>query len=207
MPATMKNKRRRVLFKASEDSSDSEDDDKQTEYIQLHGNKILFYCDVNKKTAMKLIQKISEASKYAIESAAIGEDPVVYVYIHSDGGCAYVGLSLFDHIKASKVKIVTIADGFVASSASLLLLAGHERWGMANSNVLIHQIRSGFWGKFDELLDEITNSKMLMNDLTSIYRTRTTMRPSKLNDLLKKELNMNSTQCLEYGFISKIIGK
>ena len=45
--------------------------------------------------------------------------------------------------------------GFVASAATFLLLAGAERLAMPNAHILIHQIRTGFWGKFNDLLDEV----------------------------------------------------
>ena len=199
----MNNKRKRARFSANNDDSDS-DEDEESE-IKIQGNRIYFYCNVTKKTAINLLQKITDASKNAVLNTPPGDQAVVYIYIHSDGGDAYVGLSLFDHIQSSAVKIVTIADGFVASSASLILLAGHERWSMKNSSVLIHQIRSTFWGKFDELIDELSNSKMLMNCITNIYKNRTKMKTTKLNDLLKKELNLNAQQCLEFGFIDRII--
>jgi ATP-dependent protease ClpP protease subunit len=102
-------------------------------------------------------------------------------------------------------QITTIADGYVASAATLLMLGGHQRIAMANARILIHQLSTGFWGKYVDLLDEVQNSKELMNAFKIIYSSKTSLDKRKLQSLLKKELHMNANQALEVGFVSSIM--
>ena len=186
---------------------ESEDEKEDYEDVAVHsrGNKVYFYADVSKKSVYQLITKLEEATQHAILApSTIGVPPAVYLYIHSDGGDAYAGLSAFDHIRAMNIRVITIADGFVASAATFILLAGRERWGMPSAHVLIHQIRTGFWGKYDDLLDEVKNSRMIMRTLKTIYRQRTNLKDSQIASLLTKELNLPIQLCLRYGVVTKI---
>ena len=124
----MMRRRKRLKRCAPEEESDTEDEDEQNN-IKCIGNKIYFYA-VNKKTSLDLHEKLAEAAKFAHSNETPGEKPTIYLFIHSDGGDAYVGLSLYDHLQRMNTRVVTIADGFVASAASLILLGGHERWGL-----------------------------------------------------------------------------
>ena len=194
----MLQKKRKLVEENDEEEEHNED------HIKQEGNKVYFYADVTKKTALSLLSHLDKAVHAAHLNSSIEIVPTVYLYIHSNGGDAYVGLSLHDHIKAMNTRVVTIADGFVASSASLILLAGHEKLGMPNSQILIHQLRTEFWGKYDELLDEVKNSKKLMKCVKQLYKECAVFEEKDLENLLKKELNLTAKQSLKYGLIDRI---
>lgn len=199
MLKSVQKKRKRRL---EEDESDEEDDEK---LITVSGASVYFYSDVNKRTMLTLNEKLDEATINAIKNRSPLVQPKVYLYIHSGGGDAFVGLSAMTHISNRPIPVVTIADGFVASAASLLLLSVKERYILPNTHILIHQVRSGFWGKYDEMLDEVSNSKLLMNDIVSIYKKETVIPHKKLAELLRQEMNLSTAQCLEYGLVKNLL--
>jgi len=182
-----------------------DDDDDEAKLVTCRGTRVYFYCDVSKHSVLKLIEKLDEASKNALAAAHPLEEPRVFLYIHSDGGEAYAGLSAMSHIRMCKPRVVTVADGFVASAATLLFLSADERYVIPHAHVLIHQLRTTFWGKFDELLDEVSNSKMLMDTIMGIYRSRTRLGNKKIAMLLRKELNMSAEQCVEHGLAGGVL--
>ena len=183
---------------------DQEEEEKDDEIVHIQGN-IYFYAEVNSKNILKLIQCINEANILVFNTQDSISHMKIKLYINSGGGDAFAGLSGLDHIRNNKIHITTIADGFVASAATLLLLGGHSRWALQNSRILIHQLSTGFWGKYVDLLDEVQNSKELMNAFKEIYSSQTSIDNRKIQQLLKKELHLNSKQAFEAGFISKII--
>lgn len=185
-------------------SKEDDEEEENAHFVTSEGNKVYFYADVTKKTALVLFSHLDKAAQCAFRSVSIDSPPTIYVYVHSNGGDAYVGLSLFDHLKAMPVRVVTIADGFVASSASLLLLGGHEKIGLPHSQILIHQLRTEFWGKYDELLDEVKNSRNIMKTVEKLYKDNTSLSDGALANLLKKELNLSAKQSLRYGLIDRI---
>lgn len=193
---------KRKKRKLDEDDSDEDEDEK---LITVSGANVYFYSDVSKRTILTLNEKLDEATINAIKNRSPLTPPKVFLYIHSGGGDAFVGLSAMTHIRNRPIPVVTIADGFVASAASLLLLSVKERYILPNTHILIHQLRTGFWGKYDELLDEVSNSKLLMNDIVNVYKKETVIPHKKLAELLKQEINLSTAQCLEYGLIKSIL--
>ena len=71
--------------------------------------------------------------------------------------------------------------------------------------MLIHQLSSGFWGKYAEIEDEKKNCDKLMELIKSIYGEYTKVPEEKIDELLKHDLWWDAETCLEYGLVDKII--
>ena len=176
--------------------------------IEVFNNKIYFYEDITTQSVLTLSKHLLTLENNLLkvqQELTLEETPKIFIYIQSNGGDAYAGLSIMNTLENMRVPVVTIVNGIVASAATLMLLWGSERHMQRNSNILIHQIRGGIWGKYDDLQDEMKNSAQLMKDLEQIYTTKTNIPLSFLRRIIKRELNMNPDQCLEYNIIDKII--
>ena len=187
---------------------DDTDDTENMMGIVVQNNSIFFYTDVTRTSIMNLCKEIrkleSKLQKLKIEYK-LNEDPKIYLHIQSDGGDAYAGLSAMDFLKRCTIPIVTLVDGFVASAATFILLGGKEVKMNEHSHILIHQIRTQFWGKFDELCDEMKNSANLMNMVRAIYRENSSMPKKVIDTLLTKELYLSAEECLRYKIVDEII--
>lgn len=188
-------------LKKNEKDEEIEGDDDSI--IQIK-DSVYFSAEVENKNIIKLITKLNDAADYVLQNTTNIYNARIYLYINSYGGDAYCGLSAMDHIRCSRVPIVTIADGLVASAATLILLGGYERKSMTNAKILIHQLSTSFLGKYVDLLDEVENSKELMDNFKTVYKTYTKMSEETVDTLLKKELHMNAKKALTYGFIDEI---
>ena len=178
-----------------------EKDDDDDENIVTLNDRVFFYADVSVKNILKLIKCLHQANQYCLHNLY---EPVIYLYINSYGGDLFAGLSGMDHIRLNTVKIITIADGYVASAATFLLLAGFEKKSLTNARILIHQLSTEFEGKYNDLLSEMNNSKELMKTLENIYLTNTNFEQNDLKQLLGKELHLNSIEAHKYGIIDEI---
>ena len=187
----------------NEEGADEEDADDKMVYQA--GNRVYFYAPVSRQSILSLIRRLREAEKAIGSSDIVVADPHIVLFIHSEGGDAYAGLSGMDHIRNSRIPIHTVSDGFVASAATFLLLGGSKRFTLPHSSILIHQLTTSFWGKYADLIDEMENSHQLMETIKSIYKQFTTMKTKKLNSLLKKELTMSASECVEYGVVSGVL--
>ena len=187
-------------FKVEENDENLNDDE---EILQIK-DCIYFYAEVTPKNILKLITALDKATQYALQVNYDMNQSKVFLYINSFGGDAYSGLSAMDHIRLNQIPVITIADGYVASAATLILLGGSERKILSNAKVLIHQLSTQFWGKYKDLLDEVANSKELMNTFKDIYGNYTQMKEHQIEDLIHKELHMNANQSLLYGFVDEI---
>jgi len=110
-----------------------------------------------------------------------------------------------DEILNSKVNVNTIVDGCAASAATLMSVAGKNRYIKEHSYMLIHQLSSMFWGNYEQLKDDMENSNKFMETLKKIYRERTKIPMKKLNEILKHDLWLSPKEALEYGLVDEII--
>ena len=191
----MSNKKRKKC------DTDSED---EQENISIKDNKILFYSNITTSSCFKLLQLIDEAKEYLKLNF---KDEPIYIHICSEGGDVYPSLAVVDNILNSKVKIITVNEGCVASAGVLISLAGHERYITKHSYMLIHEIRSGCWGTYSECIDDMENNNTLMTDLCNYInkRCKNKLLKKELPNILKHDKIWKSDKCLKYGLVDKIL--
>lgn len=194
----------RKSFKNVEEETELENED-----VRVLKNNVYFYADITKTSILNLCETLTKLEKELLTMQSdyrLDTSPSIYLYINSQGGDAFAGLSAMSVIQNLKVPVVCVADGIVASAATFLLLgATGGRMIRKNSCILIHQIRTEFWGKFVELEDELKNSKSLMKSITKIYQSKSTLPKEKIDALLKKELYLTDKKCVRYGLVESII--
>lgn len=184
------------------------EDDVEMNAIEIINNRVYFYNAVTVKSILELskVLRVLETKLINIQmSYSLSEYIPIYLHIQSTGGDAYAGLAGMNTIENLRVPVITIVDGFVASAATFLLFGGSERWMQKNSCVLIHQIRTEFWGRFEEMKDDVINSSSLMEDISRIYSEKSKIPSKKLKCILKRELHMNTETCSQYEIVHKII--
>lgn len=194
--------------KNAKEASDSDSDsDSEENMVKTIGNEIYFYSDVTSKKVFELIHQVKKLETKLLKQSIDlpNYEPDITIYIKSDGGDVYAGFSGMDHLLQSKVKIYTVADGCCASAATFLLLAGSYRYINPHTHVLIHQITSGgFWGKFEELKDEMTVCKQLMDMIRNIYKEKTKIPEKTFRTLMKRDVYLSPEECLNYGIVHEI---
>lgn len=165
-------------------------------------NKVFFHADVSRTTIFKLIEAVHDARSRALEAG----DKVIWLFIHSGGGCLHSGFSGMDHLRAlcSDIELRTVADGAVASAASLLLLAGARRYAMPHAVLLLHQLSTAACGKFEELHDDYINNSMLMDALRAEYQRCSKMDAEAIGSRLRRELLMSAQQAMEVGLVDEL---
>lgn len=129
----------------------------------------------------------------------------INLYITTNGGSVYDVFAIIDVIKSMKIPVHTICKGCVASAGTLLSLAGKKRYITKNSYMLIHEIRSGCWGKFTYLTENYNNSQQIMDHIKSYYIENTKITKEELDNQLKQDIFWNATTCLEKGIVDEII--
>ena len=194
-------KRLRVHSATGSEESDSEDDVAQVTHER---DCVYFYASVSKRTLLKLLVSLERATEWALQHCTDSRECTVYLYIFSNGGDAWAGLSAMDHIRNNKVPVTTVIDGYVASAATFLVLGGEYRAAMRHSTMMIHQLSTGFWGRYADLVDEYENSTSLMQTIQTVYEENTLLTPKKIDRLLRAEKNLTSAKTLEMGFVHEL---
>ena len=198
--------------KESDDSDSDEEEnyskDSSENFIKVKNNRILFHADVTRKTCIDLIAALDKASKFVNKFYTIdSKKPSIMLHINSDGGEVYSALSVIEHMKHLDAHITTICEGCVASAGVLLSLAGHRKIIRKHSYMMIHEIRSGCWGKYSECQDDMKNNKKLMKDLKRYMQEACNgkLPEDSLDELLRHDIMWSAKKSLKYGLVDEII--
>lgn len=181
-----------------------DDDDIQ---VEREDNHIYFYTEVNKSSILELNKNIKAVQVEMLHTANVLEipSPDVKLHINSPGGSLFDGLAAVDYVRKCKAPVHSIIEGMAASAATLISVMANRRSINKHSYMLIHQLSSGAYGKFEELMDDMQNNKALMKVIKEIYLQKTKIPEKLLNEILKKDLYFDAKQCLKYGLVDEVI--
>lgn len=174
--------------------------------VYTNGNHLYFNDDITYESAFNLNKELrSLEQKLRLMAVAQGTEPQpLYLHITTDGGCIHGAFSVVDCIQSLKVPVYTVADGFVASAGTLITLAGEKRYIMPNAYMLIHELRSGVWGKMSSIDEEYTNLKKVMTHITDYYHKRTQMSKKELEKILVKDFIWNADESINRGLVHEV---
>ncbi len=178
--------------------------------VYVDKNHIYFKTDVTKESIDKLATKIDflnnkiNSVQNACMYGKINPHPI-YLHITTNGGDLLAGFYGYDKIKSSLAPIHTIIEGCVASAGSLLSIAGSKRYITPNSHLLIHQLRTGLYGTYDNLVDEKLNCDHLMSKLLNLYydNCKRTLTKTKIKEILKRDIFWNANTSILNGFVDE----
>jgi len=154
----------------------------------------------------------AESVKRCIETLSIWSrlDPGcdIEIILKSPGGSVIDGLALFDFIQSLRRKghkVTTVAMGYAASMAGILLQAGTVRAMTKESYVLIHEISTGAIGKISEIEDEVKFVKKIQKRVLDIYASRAKVKRSYFERRWRrKDWWLDSDECLRIGLVDEI---
>lgn len=187
-------------------SSDTETEEDCSTEVRVIGTDIYYYCDINRKNILTFIEKLKNLEKDLLKKAIDlpGYNPNIRVHIQSDGGDVFAGMSGMNTMRESKLHITTIAEGACCSAGTFLLMGGKDRRMGENAYVLIHQISTAFYGKYEEMKDEMKTCKKLMKMLKRVYKKETTIPKEKLKELMERDVYLDANECIKYGIVHGI---
>ena len=133
------------------------------------------------------------------------EPPAIKLHIHSYGSSVFSALAAIDAIRDMKVPVHTIIEGCAASAATMISVVGDKRFVKKNAKMLIHQLSSSFWGKMDDIEEELTNLRSLMDTIKLIYREHSKVPVRKIDEILKHDLWWDAETCLKYKLVDEIV--
>ena len=178
-----------------------------SDFIEVVQNRIYFYSRIETEKILQLNKTIRNTSTELRRAVVnLNREPVyIHLHINSYGGEIFAGLAGMDEIIHSTVPVYTTIDGCCASAGTFLSLCGKKRMINRHAYMLIHQLSSGMWGKYQECKDEIKNLDKLMVMIKQIYKEYTSIPMEKLEEILKHDLWFDSEECLKYGLVDGII--
>lgn len=140
---------------------------------------------------------------------AENKDQDIKFYINSPGGSVSAGLAIYDTMQFIKSDVSTICVGLAASMASVLLAAGAKgkRFGLPNSEVMIHQVMGGAEGQASDIKIRAEHILKIKDRMNRILATHTGQKIATIEKDSDRDRFMSAEEAVTYGLIDKVIGK
>lgn len=164
---------------------------------------------------LRFTKDVSEGSvKEAVETltkwSRIEPGCDITIIFTSPGGSVFSGYALYDHIlelRAKGHKVTTVARGYAASMAGILLQAGTVRKMGKESFLMLHEISTMTMGKAFEIQDEAEFLAMAMDRMYDIFVSRSggKLTKTKLRKLVeRRDFWVSSDEALKYGLVDEV---
>jgi len=134
----------------------------------------------------------------------------IEVVFFSPGGSVMPGMMLYDYfteLKADGHKLTTVAMGYAASMAGILLQAGDVRICGKESYILIHEITAATYGKMGTMEDDVKFYRRMCDRVTDIFVNRSGGKLKR--SVMEKEWRghdwwLDSTTALKLGIVDEV---
>lgn len=130
----------------------------------------------------------------------------ICLYINSPGGSVTDGLAIHDTMKYIKCDVVTICIGQACSMGAFLLASGTKgkRYALKNSEVMIHQVLSGYSGQATDLEIHTRHTLRLKEKMNRLLAEYTGKSYEEVTRDTERDNFLSAEEALEYGIIDKI---
>ncbi len=131
------------------------------------------------------------------------------IRINSPGGDVFDGVAIYNRIRDFKRKkqgeITVFIDGWAASIASIIAMAGDRVVMGVGSTMMIHKPMSGRFGNANELQELIDLLDDIEENLISIYKKRVKdLSREEIKKMLADETWMSANDAIEKGFADEM---
>lgn len=197
-----------LLLQEIKDNDEPDTGDEEQREIDVYENHIFFYSDIFPSSCMRLAKVLHETAikqRYVKAAQGLKNTNPIHLHLHTYGGSIAAAFGCADQIKLSRVPIITIVEGCVASAGTIISMAGQERWMTRHSFMLIHQVQGFTWGDLDSIKDTVSYYDQLFNQLVTFYTDNSTMSEKDIRKLLERESWLDAPTCLKYGMVDKVL--
>ena len=138
---------------------------------------------------------------------ALGDVDEIIVRINSGGGDVFAANAIYTRLKDHKANIIVKIDGWAASAATIIAMAGDKILIPANGVLMIHNPQMGVLGyysakDFIKLSEELA---VIKQSIVKGYCLKTGKPESEISDLMDKETWLDGEEAVESGFCTEIM--
>jgi ATP-dependent Clp protease protease subunit len=148
------------------------------------------------------------ASQIYLLDSKDSHSPIWLWIQNSPGGEMYELFCIYDMMHLVKAPVYTICYGLAASSAAVLLAAGHKghRYITPNSYVMIHQVQvENISGTGTQVALEAKESKRMSNRMAEMLARHTGQGLAKVKRDYEHDHYLDANGALEYGLVDHIV--
>ncbi|MED2145363.1 Clp protease ClpP [Bacillus thuringiensis] len=128
----------------------------------------------------------------------------IHVHINSGGGSAFDGVAICNQLKQHNAEIIVHIDGWAASAASVIAMAGDKIIMPSNTMMMIHQASTFEYGNADLFEKTAKDLRKIDSALAASYKKRFVGTDEELKQLLKDETWLTAEEAVALGLADEI---
>lgn len=128
----------------------------------------------------------------------------IHVHLNSGGGSAFDGIAICNMLKRHKAEIVVHIDGWAASAASIIAMAGDKIIMPSNTMMMIHHASTIAYGNAEEFEKTAKDLRQIDKAVTATYENRFVGSSEELTELLAEETFLTAEEAVAIGLADEI---
>lgn len=145
--------------------------------------------------------------KFSEDLAALGNVQEITVRINSGGGDVFAANAIYTRLKDHPAKINVKIDGWAASAATIIAMAGDVVEIPANGIFMVHDPQMGVCGHFsaEEFRKIAAELEIIKQSIVNGYALKTGMPGDEIAALMETETWYDGQQAVDAGFCDKVM--
>ena len=139
------------------------------------------------------------------------EDPErdIQLYINSPGGHIYPGLAIYDTIQMIQAPVSTVAVGWTASMATVLLAAGRKgkRMTLPHATIHMHPAGGGAQGYAPDVEIQLNELMRMQRMLHAILANHPGQPPERIAADFNRDHYFSAQEAVAYGLVDAVLGE
>jgi len=135
----------------------------------------------------------------------VDERKPIKIFINSPGGDLDSTLAFIGLMNISKTPIWTIDACWAYSAAGLILMAGHKRYALPNTECLIHSGSGQLGGSFEQTTEQMKNYKYLVDKMRDFILNKTKIDQKLFKKMSTKDWYIYTEEMLSLGIVDEIV--
>ena len=135
----------------------------------------------------------------------VEERKPIKIFINSPGGDLDSTLAFIGLMNISKTPIWTVDACWAYSAAGLILMAGHKRYALPNTECLIHSGSGQLGGSYEQTTEQMKNYKYLVDKMRDFILSKTKIDQKLFKKNSQKDWYIYDNDMLELGIVDEII--
>ncbi|MGW5982868.1 head maturation protease, ClpP-related [Bacillus mycoides] len=128
----------------------------------------------------------------------------IHVHINSGGGSAFDGVAICNQLKQHDAEVIVHIDGWAASAASVIAMAGDKIIMPSNTMMMVHQASTFEYGNADLFEKTARDLRKIDSALAASYKKRFVGTDKELKQLLKDETWLTAEEAVALGLADEI---
>lgn len=169
-------------------------------------NRVIYVdYDIDDSLLRDVGRQIMEYNR-ADKGKPVKERKPIVMLINSGGGCLDSTYATIAIMESSKTPIITVNMNCAYSAAGLLLMAGHKRYCMPRSQVLIHSgSAQGISGNYEDIQESTKSYKKMVEEMREFIISKTKIDKALMKKNQSRDWYLPTSEQIDLGVVDEII--